>query len=112
MIRPVDGDSVNVCSGCGEIDCRGLLSCPTAAGSFAADEAAIGPRAPGVSLTEAQRNAMTPDQVVRAFMAGNARFVSGALRERDFLAEMKSSSAGQYPAAIVLRASIRVRRSK
>jgi carbonic anhydrase len=45
---------------------------------------------------------MTPDQVVRAFLNGNARFVAGALRERDFLAEMKSSSAGQYPAAIVL----------
>jgi len=91
---------VNVCSGCGEIDCRGLLSCATAA--FAADEAAIGSRARGESLTEARRNAMTPAQVVRAFMQGNARFVSGALRERDFLAEMKSSSAGQYPAAIVL----------
>ena len=45
---------------------------------------------------------MTPEQVVTAFLNGNARFVSGALRERDFLAEMKSSSAGQYPAAIVL----------
>ena len=45
---------------------------------------------------------MTPDQVVRAFLNGNARFVAGALRERDFLAEMKSSSVGQYPAAIVL----------
>jgi carbonic anhydrase len=55
-----------------------------------------------VSLTKAQRDAMTPGQVVQAFMHGNARFVSGALRERDFFAEMKSSSTGQYPAAIVL----------
>jgi len=45
---------------------------------------------------------MTPGQVVQAFMNGNARFVSGALRERDFFAEMKSSAEGQYPALIVL----------
>jgi len=56
----------------------------------------------GASLTEAQRDSLTPDQVVKAFLDGNARFVSGAQRDRDFLGEMKSSAAGQYPAAIVL----------
>jgi len=56
----------------------------------------------GASLTEAQRDSLTPDRVVQAFLDGNARFVSGAQRDRDFLGEMKSSAAGQYPAAIVL----------
>jgi len=56
----------------------------------------------GASLTEAQRDSLTPDQVVQKFLEGNARFLSGAQRDRDFLGEMKSSAAGQYPAAIVL----------
>ena len=59
-------------------------------------------RVRGASLTEAQRDSLTPDQVVQAFLDGNARFLSGAQRDRDFLAEMKSSAEGQYPALIVL----------
>ena len=63
---------------------------------------AIEPRVRGASLTEAQRDSLTPDQVVQAFLDGNARFVSGMQRDRDFLGEMKSSAEGQYPALIVL----------
>ena len=59
-------------------------------------------RVRGASLTEAQRDSLTPDQVVQAFLDGNARFVSGMQRDRDFLGEMKSSAEGQYPALIVL----------
>ena len=59
-------------------------------------------RVRGASLTEAQRDSLTPDQVVKAFLDGNARFVSGTQRDRDFLGEMKSSAEGQYPALIVL----------
>jgi carbonic anhydrase len=39
----------------------------------------------GASLTEAQRDSLTPDQVVQAFLDGNARFLSGRQRDRDFL---------------------------
>jgi carbonic anhydrase len=59
-------------------------------------------RVRGASLTEAQRDSLTPDQVVQAFLDGNARFVSGTQRDRDFLGEMRSSAEGQYPALIVL----------
>jgi len=83
---------VDVCSGCGEFRCRGLLACSTSAG----------PRVRGASLTEAQRDSLTPDQVVQAFLDGNARFISGTQRDRDFLGEMRSSAEGQYPALIVL----------
>ena len=93
---------MDVCSGCGEFRCRGLLSCSTAAGPFTTGGAAIKPRVRGASLTEAQRDSLTPDQVVQAFLDGNARFVSGMQRDRDFLGEMKSSAEGQYPALIVL----------
>ena len=59
-------------------------------------------RVRGASLTEAQRDSLTPDQVVQAFLNGNARFVAGMQRDRDFLGEMRSSAEGQYPALIVL----------
>lgn len=58
--------------------------------------------AAAASLSEAQRNAMTPDQAVQAMLRGNARFLSGVHKKRDFLAEMRSSSTGQFPAAVVL----------
>lgn len=58
--------------------------------------------AAAASLSEAQRNAMTPDQVIKSMLDGNARFLSGTRKERDYLAEMRTSSAGQYPAAVVL----------
>lgn len=54
------------------------------------------------ALTKAQRDAMTPDQVISAMLDGNARFASGQQRPRDFLAEQRSSSTGQYPAAVAL----------
>ena len=92
---------MDVCFGCGEFQCRGLLSCSTAAGPFATDGAPMR-RVRGASLTEAQRDSLTPDQVVKAFLDGNARFLSGTQRDRDFLGEMKSSAEGQYPALIVL----------
>lgn len=93
---------MDVCSSCGEFQCRGFLSCATVPGPFAADGATVARRIRGASLTEAQRDSLTPDQVVKAFLEGNLRFLSGAQRDRDFLGEMKSSAAGQYPAAIVL----------
>lgn len=54
------------------------------------------------SLTEAQRNAMTPDQVIEMLRAGNARFRSGKMQSHDFLAQKRATASGQYPAAVVL----------
>lgn len=81
---------------------RGFLGGSTALGLLAVGLGATPAGATAASLSEAQRNAMTPDQVIQKMLDGNARFLSGARKERDFLAEMRSSSAGQFPAAIVL----------
>ncbi len=90
--------------GCCELHRRGFLGGSMAAGlalvGVGAAAAATGAQA--ASLTEAQRAAMSPDQVVQAMLDGNARFLSGVHRQRDFLAEMRGSAAGQFPAAIVL----------
>ncbi len=67
-----------------------------------ADAAAPAAALATTSLSKAARDAMTPDGVIDAMLAGNARFLSGTRRNRDFLAEMHDTASGQYPAAVVL----------
>ncbi len=65
--------------------------------------AALLPRdARAAALGKAQRDAMTPDAVIKAMLDGNARILSGSPKARDFLAEMNASASGQYPATVVL----------
>jgi carbonic anhydrase len=54
------------------------------------------------SLTKEQRDSMTPVQVIDELKKGNARFRTGKMAPRDYLAEKRSSAAGQYPAAVIL----------
>lgn len=56
----------------------------------------------GSSLKKEQRDRMTPAQVVEELKKGNERFRAGKMAHRDYLAEQRSSAAGQYPAAVVL----------
>ena len=45
---------------------------------------------------------MTPQHALDELKQGNARFVSGSPRARNFPAQVKASAAGQYPFAVVL----------
>jgi carbonic anhydrase len=54
------------------------------------------------SLTKEQRDSMTPSQVIDELKKGNERFRTSKMAPRDYLAEKRSSAAGQYPAAIIL----------
>ena len=56
----------------------------------------------GGSLTKEQRDRMTPAQVLEELKKGNERFRSGKMAPRDYLAEKRSSAAGQYPASVIL----------
>jgi carbonic anhydrase len=56
----------------------------------------------GGSLTKAQRDRLTPDEVIEELKKGNERFRSGKMTSRDYLSQQKSTAAGQYPAAVVL----------
>lgn len=58
--------------------------------------------AQAASLTQAQRDAMTPDQVIDMMKRGNARFRAGKPQKHDYLAQKRSSALGQYPAAVIL----------
>jgi carbonic anhydrase len=72
------------------------------AGLAAASVVGLGSSAHADSLSKKQRDAMSPDEVIAAMLAGNERFVSGQQKPRDFLAEQRASAAGQFPAAIAL----------
>ena len=55
------------------------------------------------ALTKAQRDAMTPDEIIAAMKKGNERFRKGKSQTHNYLAEQrKVSAAGQYPAAVIL----------
>ena len=58
--------------------------------------------AQAASLSQAQRDAMTPDQVIDMMKRGNARFRAGKPQKHDYLAQKRSSALGQYPAAVIL----------
>jgi carbonic anhydrase len=60
--------------------------------------------APAVSTTidQVAQQAMTPDAALSRLQQGNQRFVSGSSLHRDYPAQVKATSSGQYPFAAVL----------
>jgi carbonic anhydrase len=54
------------------------------------------------SLTQAQRDAMSPDQIIELLKRGNERFRAGTPKDRDWLAQQRATAAGQHPAAVLL----------
>jgi carbonic anhydrase len=54
------------------------------------------------SLTKEERDRMTPAQVIEELKKGNERFRTRKMAPRDYIAEKRSSAAGQYPAAMIL----------
>jgi len=54
------------------------------------------------TLTKAERDALTPAQVLDALKQGNQRFRTGAMAQRDYLTQQRATAAGQYPAAVIL----------
>jgi carbonic anhydrase len=102
MHRHALGDACT-CNGIGRRDLFGVAATGLAATLIPAPLAASAFGTANRSLSEAERNAMTPDQVLKMVLDGNERFVSGRTRQRDFLAQQKqSASEGQHPAAVFL----------
>lgn len=52
--------------------------------------------------TQNVQNNLTPMKVLERLEAGNARFMSGNLLNRDWAAQVARTSQGQYPAAVIL----------
>jgi len=67
---------------------------PTAAPPAAATDV-------GVTTAEVQAS-LTPDAVLTQLQAGNERYASGQLTERNVLAQVAATATGQYPKAVIL----------
>lgn len=53
-------------------------------------------------LTAEEQAALTPDEVIELFKTGNTRFVNNDLTARDHSAQVRNTTLGQFPKAIVL----------
>ena len=72
----------------------------TAAGLLSATPA--GHLVYAAALTKAQREKLTPDDIIALMKRGNKRFRRGEESPHDYLAQQKASAKGQYPAAVIL----------
>jgi carbonic anhydrase len=52
--------------------------------------------------TRATQAALTPDEILKMLKAGNERFVSGKMLQRDLHAQVKQTASGQYPMAAIM----------
>jgi carbonic anhydrase len=64
--------------------------------------AAVHADAAGAALTREAQAAITPAKALEMLKQGNERFVSGKSIERDYLAQVKQTSGGQFPFAAVV----------
>jgi carbonic anhydrase len=53
-------------------------------------------------LTKEERDALTPDMVIQSFKEGNGRFMRNDLTTRNHSEQVRKSTIGQYPKAIIL----------
>lgn len=85
---------------------RNWLKLSTSAGLALASGASLAlvpaASATAASLTQEQRDAMTPDQVIQMLQEGNQRFRDGKMQSHDFLAQKRATATGQFPAAVIL----------
>ena len=58
--------------------------------------------AAGAALTREAQAAITPTKALAMLKQGNERFISGKAIERDYLAQVKQTSKGQFPFAAVV----------
>ena len=61
-----------------------------------------GPMAWAAALTKAQRDRMTPDEIIQLMKKGNERFRTGQMAAQNYLAQQRASAKGQYPATALL----------
>lgn len=83
--------------------CRSFLraSGATTAMTFAG-AGTLGSTAYADALNKAQRDKLTPDDILMLMKKGNKRFYTGKRVDHNFLAQQRASAKAQYPAAILL----------
>jgi carbonic anhydrase len=84
-------------------DRRGFLKAAGVAGALTLVASALPLRlAWAAALTRAERDRMTPDQIIQLMKKGNDRFRRGERTTQNYLAQQRASAEGQYPAAVLL----------
>src|SRR5262245_508080 len=85
------------------IDRRAFLRAAGVAGGVTLAASALPGRiAWAAALTKAERDRMTPDEIIQLMKKGNERFRNGQRTTQDYLAQQRASAKGQYPAAVLL----------
>jgi hypothetical protein len=85
------------------IDRRAFLKTAAVAGGATLVASALPNRIVwAAALTKAERDRMTPDEIIELMKKGNERFRMGQRTAQDYLAQQKASAKGQYPAAVLL----------
>ena len=54
------------------------------------------------AMTKAQRDKLSPDQILELMKKGNKRFSGGKREDHNYLAQQRATASGQYPLAILL----------
>src|SRR5262249_43512480 len=82
---------------------RSFLSASFAITTLAfAGTGALSSIAYAAAMSKAQREKLTPDDILALMKKGNKRFSSGKREDHDYLAQQRASAAGQYPIAVLL----------
>ncbi len=55
-----------------------------------------------MAMTAAEQKAATPDQILADLMAGNKRYVAGQITDLNIKENIKATSKGQFPSAVIL----------
>jgi len=85
------------------LDRRSFLSASTAMAALAlVGTGTQSGSAHAAALTQAQRDKLTPDDILALMKKGNKRFNSGRREDHNYLAQQRASAAGQYPIAVLL----------
>jgi carbonic anhydrase len=84
------------------IDRRAILKAGLAGGVTFMGSALWSWIAWAAALTKAERDRLTPDDIIQRMKNGNARFRAGQKTTQNYLAQQRASAKGQYPAAVLL----------
>jgi len=91
------------CQGSDTADRRGFLGASFALSALTlVGGATFSEMADAAALTKAQRDKMTPDEILALMKKGNKRFNSGRREDHNYLAQQRATAAGQNPLAVLL----------
>lgn len=54
------------------------------------------------TMTKAQRDKLTPDEIIALMKRGNERFLKGGMSTHNYIAQQRETANDQHPAAIIL----------